>query len=107
MQNRSMDFKIGFPQDLDYSILLNNIELSLNEFDSNYLLQEWGSGTKSLAVIAIHRAKAMLDSGSIVLGIEEPETNLHLQAQNALSCHYVNKGLIMKRKQFLQHIQRY
>lgn len=81
MQNRSMDFKIGFPQDLDYTILLNNIELSLNEFDSNYLLQEWGSGTKSLAVIAMHRAKAMLDSGSIVLGIEEPETNLHPQAQ--------------------------
>lgn len=37
MQNRSMDFKIGFPQDLDYTILLNNIELSLNEFDSNYV----------------------------------------------------------------------
>lgn len=81
MQNQSMDFKIGFPTGLDYTVLLENIELSLNENGLNYLLQEWGSGTKSLAVIAMHRANALLKSGSIVLGIEEPETNLHPQAQ--------------------------
>ena len=81
MQNKSMDFKIAFPTDLDYTALLRNIEFSLNEYDSNYLLEEWGSGTKSLAVIAMHRANALLKRGSIVLGIEEPETNLHPQAQ--------------------------
>lgn len=81
MQNRSMDFKIDFPGDLDYTFLLDRIEISLNEYGSNYLLQEWGSGTKSLAVIAMHRANALLKTGSIVLGIEEPETNLHPQAQ--------------------------
>ena len=81
MQNCSMDFKINFPSNLDYTILLDRIECSLNEHKSNYLLQEWGSGTKSLAVIAMHRAKASLDKGSIVLGIEEPEINLHPQAQ--------------------------
>ena len=76
MQNKSMDFKIAFPDNLDYTILLRNIEFSLNEYGANYLLQEWGSGTKSLAVIAMHRANALLKNGSIVLGIEEPETNL-------------------------------
>ncbi|WP_245157109.1 ATP-dependent nuclease [Anaerovorax sp. IOR16] len=81
MQNRNMDFKINFPSDLDYTFLLDRIEISLNEYGSNYLLQEWGSGTKSLAVIAMHRANALLNNGSIVLGIEEPETNLHPQAQ--------------------------
>ena len=81
MQNRNMDFKIDFPGDLDYTFLLDRIEISLNEYGSNYLLQEWGSGTKSLAVIAMHRANALLKKGSIVLGIEEPETNLHPQAQ--------------------------
>lgn len=81
MQNRSMDFKIEFPSDLDYTSLLDKIEFSLNEYGSNYLLQEWGSGTKSLAVIAMYRANALLKNGSIVLGIEEPETNLHPQAQ--------------------------
>lgn len=76
-----MDFKIAFPEDLDYTALLRNVEFSLNEDGANYLLQEWGSGTKSLAVIAMHRANALLKNGSIVLGIEEPETNLHPQAQ--------------------------
>lgn len=81
MQNRNMDFKIDFPSDLDYTFLLDKIEFYLNEYESKYLLQEWGSGTKSLAVIAMHRANALLKKGSIVLGIEEPETNLHPQAQ--------------------------
>lgn len=81
MQNRSMDFKIDFPEDVDYTILLQEIQFSLNEYGSKYLLQDWGSGTKSLAVIAMHRANALLKNGSIILGIEEPETNLHPQAQ--------------------------
>lgn len=81
MQNRSVDFKIEFPADLDYTFLLDRIEFSLNEYGSNYILQEWGSGTKSLAVIAMHRANALLKNRSVVLGIEEPETNLHPQAQ--------------------------
>ncbi len=93
MQNRSMDFKINFPEGLDYTFLLDKIEISLNEYGSNYLLQEWGSGTKSLAVIAMHRAFALLNSGSIILGIEEPETNLHPQAQ---------KRFIMSLKEQLQ-----
>lgn len=94
MQNRSMDFKIDFPSDLDYTFLLDKIEFYLNEYGSKYLLQEWGSGTKSLAVIAMHRANALLKKGSIVLGIEEPETNLHPQAQ---------KRFIMSLKQQLQN----
>lgn len=81
MQNKSVDFKLDFPKDLDYSFLLHKIEFSLNEYGSNYPLREWGSGTKSLAVIAMHRANALLKNRSIVLGIEEPETNLHPQAQ--------------------------
>lgn len=81
MQNKNMDFKVDFPNNLDYTFLLDKIELSLNENGTKYLLKEWGSGTKSLAVIAMHRANALLKNGSIVLGIEEPETNLHPQAQ--------------------------
>lgn len=81
MQNKNMDFKIDFPSNLDYTFLMDKIELSLNENGTRYLLKEWGSGTKSLAVIAMHRANALLKRGNIVLGIEEPETNLHPQAQ--------------------------
>ena len=81
MQNQTMDFKFDFADDLDYSVLLKKIKFSLNECGTDYLLKEWGSGTKSLAVIAMYRANALLEVESIVLGIEEPETNLHPQAQ--------------------------
>ena len=81
MQNQTMDFKFDFADDLDYSVLLKKIKFSLNECGTDYLLKEWGSGTKSLAVIAMYRANALLEEESIVLGIEEPETNLHTQAQ--------------------------
>lgn len=81
MQNQTMDFKFDFADDLDYSVLLKKIKFSLNECGTDYLLKEWGSGTKSLAVIAMYRANALLEEESIVLGIEEPETNFHPQAQ--------------------------
>lgn len=81
MQNKSIDFQVGFPADLDYTVLLRTAMISLNEYGQNYLLQDCGSGTKSLAVIAMHRALALLNRTSIVLGIEEPEENLHPQAQ--------------------------
>lgn len=84
MQDKIMDFSIKFPLDLDYKILLDKIEISLNANASDHLLKEWGSGTKSLAIIAIYRAIASLDNGSIILGLEEPETNLHPQAQKRL-----------------------
>lgn len=47
-------------------------------------VSEYGSGIKSLTVIALHRMLAQLGNTSIVLGIEEPETNLHPQAQRML-----------------------
>lgn len=93
MQGIPADFKIGFPDDLDYSVLLGSIQISLNENDATYLMQEWGSGTRSLAIIAMHRANALLRKAHIVLGIEEPETNLHPQAQ---------KRFIMSLKQGLE-----
>lgn len=80
-QDRSVRFSIDFPAALDYHVLLSSIQISLGEGDSSYPMQEWGSGTKSLAIIAMHRANALMDDMSIILGIEEPETNLHPQAQ--------------------------
>lgn len=81
MQNKNIDFKIDFPNNMDYTSILNYVELSINESFSNHLLKEWGSGTKSLAIIAMYRAYALIEDKDIILGIEEPETNLHPQAQ--------------------------
>ncbi len=81
MQNKDVDFRIDFPNDIDYSSILDLLQFSIEEADSNHLLKEWGSGTKSLAIIAMHRAYALIEEKNIILGIEEPETNLHPQAQ--------------------------
>ena len=81
MQNRDIDFKIDFPNNIDYTSILNYLELSINDSFSNHLLKEWGSGTKSLAIIAMYRAYALIEDKDIILGIEEPEINLHPQAQ--------------------------
>lgn len=81
MQNKNIDFKVDFPTGMDYTSILNYLELSINESFSNHLLKEWGSGTKSLAIIVMYRAYALIEDKDIILGIEEPETNLHPQAQ--------------------------
>ena len=81
MQNKDIDFKIDFPSNMDYTSILNHVELSINESFCNRLLKVWGSGTKSLAIIAMYRAYALIEDKDIILGIEEPETNLHPQAQ--------------------------
>ena len=81
MQDKNVDFKVTFPLDIDYKVLLNNVTLSLTEHGNSYPIQEWGSGTRSLAIIALYRAHALLRKSNIVLGIEEPEINLHPQAQ--------------------------
>lgn len=81
LQERNTDFKLRFSDSNDYRILLNTIEIALSSGTIIHPLQDWGSGTLSLAIIALHRAVAKLDEGNIILGIEEPETNLHPQAQ--------------------------
>lgn len=107
MQNRDIDFKIDFPNNIDYTSILNYLELSINESFSNHLLKEWGSGTKSLAIIAMYRAYALIEDKDIILGIEEPEINLHPQAQKNLSNHCHKICWNQKFKLFLPLIQQY
>ncbi len=75
------DLKIDFSDQITYSILLDQINVYLDLNNNKLQLKEWGSGTKSLAIIAMYRTKAILHNANIVLGIEEPEINLHPQAQ--------------------------
>ena len=78
------NFKIDAPPGIDYKILLKSLEMSLASETGEHPLAEYGSGTKSLTTIAMYRANAKLQGKSVILGIEEPETNLHPQAQKRL-----------------------
>lgn len=76
-------YQIRFRDAIDYKVFLDKLGLEiLNTQETGSLpVSEYGSGIKSLTVIALHRMLANLNQVSIVLGIEEPETNLHPQAQ--------------------------
>lgn len=79
--NENYKFSINYNTDADYKLLLDNLVLNMQEKDNTYPIQEYGSGIKSLAIISIFRMLATMTNRSVILGIEEPETNLHPQMQ--------------------------
>lgn len=66
---------------LSYRNFLSPIDLRIIEGGDQFALENCGTGVQSLAIIALHRALASLQNQNVILGIEEPETNLHPQAQ--------------------------
>lgn len=74
------NFSIQHISELNYEILLNDLTLNIEESNKLFKLIDCGSGVQSLANIAIYRLFAKLDKKKIILGIEEPEINLHPQA---------------------------
>lgn len=79
--NKNFKFEFNFDDKLDYSILLDQINIEINEKNLKYNITESGSGIQSLTIIAMYRYLAELRYTNIMLGIEEPEINLHPQAQ--------------------------
>jgi len=79
--NKNFNFKLSFDKQIDYSLLLNDITLEIEEKGLRYNITESGSGIQSLTIISLHRFLAELRHNNIILGIEEPEVNLHPQAQ--------------------------
>ncbi|MDY6864781.1 MAG: AAA family ATPase [Halobacteriota archaeon] len=77
-------FKISYDEGLDYSAFLNNISLGIIDHETYFSLGECGSGIQSMSIIALYRFLAHKKHTKFVLGIEEPETNLHPQSQREL-----------------------
>jgi len=84
MQNNVVDFMLAYTEPIEYSLFLDKLGLKVRDCGEEYPIKECGSGIKSLAVIALYRALASMKNSNIILGIEEPETNLHPQAQKRL-----------------------
>lgn len=81
----SEKYIIGFNKSIDYSILLPHLELKVEESGVTNLLSETGSGSQSIAVLALYSFIAESSNISYILGFEEPEQNLHPQAQQQLA----------------------
>ena len=77
-------FQLGYKKDPDYSIFLKDIFLRVSEGGTTVDLEDCGSGTQSMAAFALYSYLAELKGNTYILGIEEPEVNLHPQAQREL-----------------------
>ncbi len=76
-------FTIDYKNEVDYGLLIDNIALRITEDSpiTSFQLKECGTGLQSLTIIALYLYYTKLIYRNAILGIEEPETNLHPQAQ--------------------------
>ncbi|MDM1736836.1 AAA family ATPase [Acinetobacter towneri] len=81
---KNFTYNLSFNSDSNYSAFLNNIEVFIEEFGIRHNLDDCGTGLQSVTIIAFYRVLAKLKGKHIILGLEEPETNLHPQAQREL-----------------------
>lgn len=82
--DESERYQLEYISSIDYSIFLNKVGINIGDGNNSFPVTEYGSGVKSLSVIALYRALAKLNRVNVILGIEEPETNLHPHAQKKL-----------------------
>lgn len=64
--------------------ILNDVTIELIENTQHNSIKNCGSGVQSAVYYAITLAASMYDDGSYMIGIEEPELNMHPQAQREL-----------------------
>lgn len=78
------DFSLNFDKQANFLSFLSEIQMHIKEADRTHNLNDCGTGLQSLTIIAFHRVLAKIKHQNIVLGLEEPEINLHPQAQREL-----------------------
>lgn len=77
-------FSLNFDDQAKFLSFLSEIQIYINESGIKHNLKDCGTGLQSLTIIAFHRVLAKIQHKNIVLGLEEPEINLHPQAQREL-----------------------
>lgn len=77
-------FALDYANSPDYGLLLRDLVLRVSEGATTVDLEDCGSGTQSMTALALYSYLAELESTTYILGIEEPEQNLHPQAQREL-----------------------
>lgn len=77
-------FQLEYTRAPDYRLLLRDLVLQVSEGATTVGLEECGSGTQSMTAFALYSYLAEVQGSKYILGIEEPEQNLHPQAQREL-----------------------
>lgn len=84
LASKGISIEIDSIFNINYELFINDLAIKVLEEDKEFRLQECGSGIQSLISISIYRYLAELNNINYVIGIEEPEMNLHPQAQKEL-----------------------
>lgn len=82
--NGDFSFGLEYETPPNYTLLLRDLVLRVTEGDTTVDLQDCGSGTQSMTAFGLYSYLAELQGSTYVLGIEEPEQNLHPHAQREL-----------------------
>tara|TARA_B110000114_G_scaffold32876_1_gene33962 strand:- start:55 stop:1773 length:1719 start_codon:yes stop_codon:yes gene_type:complete len=84
LANRGFEINIDSMFPLSYELFINDLTIKISEGDRNFKLEECGSGIQSLVAISVYKYLAELNHSNFIIAIEEPEVNLHPQAQKEL-----------------------
>jgi energy-coupling factor transporter ATP-binding protein EcfA2 len=82
--NGNFSFALEYDPAPNYSLLLRDLVLRVKEGDTTVDLEDCGSGTQSMTAFGLYSYLAELQGSTYVLGVEEPEQNLHPHAQREL-----------------------
>ncbi|MFZ4434881.1 MAG: ATP-dependent nuclease [Flavobacterium psychrophilum] len=84
LSKKGFEIKIDSSRQISYELFINDLDIHIVEDEKEFNLKECGSGIQSLIAIAIHRYLAELNHTNFIIGVEEPEINLHPQGQKEL-----------------------
>ncbi|MFV8372314.1 ATP-dependent nuclease [Flavobacterium sp. LB2P74] len=84
LSNKGFHIKIDSAKQISYDLFINHLDIRIIEDEKEFNIKECGSGIQSLIAIAILRYLAELNHTNFIIGIEEPEINLHPQGQKEL-----------------------
>ncbi|MBZ0183629.1 MAG: AAA family ATPase [Melioribacteraceae bacterium] len=97
--SNQFDIQIKYSKTISYKNYLKDVSISINELGISHPLIECGSGIQSLTIISLYNLLGKARDENIIIGLEEPETNLHPQAQKDLISYFkslVQNGNILQ-----------
>ncbi len=81
---KPFNISIKYSKDISYKDFLADVGIRIDEAGLSHPLIECGSGIQSLTIISLYNLLGKAREENIIIGLEEPETNLHPQAQKEL-----------------------
>lgn len=75
---------LEFSHAIDYKHIVHSFGLQLHDGGRPFSLEDFGSGVQSIVTISLYKFLSQLKHKEFILGIEEPETNLHPQYQKTV-----------------------